>query len=116
MKHPASPLRVLAALLWLATAAGSAAAPATPPVEPPPDPEVARRVDGLLGRMTLEEKIGQLVQIGAIIPGAPPEETLRKGGAGSVLWLNDTRRFNAPDPSACLPDRGYCPTLPSGFA
>jgi beta-glucosidase len=46
--------------------------------------------------MSLEEKIGQLNQIG----GAPwnqgprPEDVIRKGGAGSVLWLNDTKKFN----------------------
>jgi hypothetical protein len=26
--------------------------------------------------------------------GPGPEDTIRKGGAGSVLWLNETRRFN----------------------
>jgi hypothetical protein len=35
--------------------------------------------------MTLEEKIGQLTQVGAILPGAKPEEALRKGAGGSVL-------------------------------
>jgi beta-glucosidase len=64
----------------------------TPPVT---DAQVRQRVEGLLAQMTLEEKIGQLTQVpGAIIPEAKPEEALRKGGGGSVLWLNDTKKFN----------------------
>jgi beta-glucosidase len=47
--------------------------------------------------MSLEEKIGQLTQIAGVpfFPGPKPEEVIRKGGAGSVLWLNDTKQFNA---------------------
>ncbi len=58
--------------------------------------EVAERVEALLGRMSLEEKIGQLTQIGGadFFPGPKPEDVIRKGGAGSVLWLNDTKKFN----------------------
>ena len=58
--------------------------------------EVAERVEAILGGMSLAEKIGQLAQIGVadFIPGPKPEELIRKGAAGSVLWLNDTRRFN----------------------
>ena len=63
----------------------------------PSDAEVAARVEALLGKMSLEEKIGQLTQIGGadFIPGPKPEDVIRKGGAGSVLWLNDTQQFNA---------------------
>ena len=62
-----------------------------------PDADVAARVDALLGQMSLEEKIGQLNQVGgaSFIPGPKPEDVIRKGGAGSVLWLNDTKAFNA---------------------
>ncbi len=62
---------------------------------PAGDAQVKARVDLLLAQMTLEEKVGQLSQAGGIaFGGAPePEEALRKG-AGSVLWINDTRRFN----------------------
>ena len=68
---------------------------AAPPVLS--EAEVAARVEALIGRMSLEEKIGQLTQIGGadFIPGPKPEEVIRKGGAGSVLWLNDTKQFNA---------------------
>jgi len=59
--------------------------------------EVTARVEALMGRMSLEEKIGQLTQIGGatFLPGPDPAEVIRKGGAGSVLWLNDTQQFNA---------------------
>jgi len=62
----------------------------------PSEAEVARRVEALMGRMSLEEKIGQLTQIsgGSFLQGPKPEDVIRKGGAGSVLWLNDTKQFN----------------------
>ena len=58
--------------------------------------ETAGRVESLLGRMSLEEKVGQLAQISAADwnMGPAPEEIIRKRGAGSVLWLNDAKRFN----------------------
>src|ERR1035441_480251 len=58
--------------------------------------DAAPKVEELLHRMTLDEKIGQLAQIGgqAFIPGAPkPEDAVRKG-AGSVLWLNQPAAIN----------------------
>jgi beta-glucosidase len=60
------------------------------------DTEVTARVEAILGRLSLPEKIGQLVQIGGadFIPGPKPEVIIRRGGAGSVLWLNDTKKFN----------------------
>jgi len=63
----------------------------------PNNAEVAARVEELLRRLSLEEKIGQLTQIGGADwnMGADPEGVIRKGGAGSVLWLNDTKKFNA---------------------
>lgn len=62
----------------------------------PPDAAVTARVEALLGRMSLAEKIGQLTQIGGAAwnQGPKPEDVIRKGGAGSVLWLNDTKQFN----------------------
>jgi beta-glucosidase len=77
----------------LVVAVGTTAQGAPPA---PSDAEVTARVEALLGRMSLEEKIGQLTQIaGAFFPGPKPEEVIRKGGAGSVLWLNDRKQFNA---------------------
>ncbi|MEZ4709579.1 MAG: beta-glucosidase BglX [Caldilineaceae bacterium] len=62
----------------------------------PSETEVAERVDALLGRMSLAEKIGQLNQVGGadFAPGPPAADQIRVGGAGSVLWLNETKRFN----------------------
>ncbi len=59
-------------------------------------PEVKKRVEELLRHMSLDEKVGQLVQISGadFFPGPKAEEVIAKGGAGSVLWLNDTKRFN----------------------
>ena len=81
------------ALLLLAGGTGAAAQPAVGPT----DAQVKQRVDALLAQMTLEEKVGQLEQISGatFIPGSrPPEPTIKAGGAGSVLWLNDTKKFN----------------------
>jgi len=60
------------------------------------DAEVSTRVNALLSKMSLEEKVGQLTQIGGadFFPGPKPEDVIRRGGAGSVLWLNDTKKFN----------------------
>jgi len=58
--------------------------------------DVAARVEALLARMSLAEKIGQLNQVGGadFAPGPKAEDQIRVGGAGSVLWLNNTKRFN----------------------
>src|SRR5512147_640191 len=60
------------------------------------DIEVTKRVEALLKQMSLTEKVGQLAQIGGADwnQGPKPEDIIRKGGAGSVLWLNDTKKFN----------------------
>ena len=62
----------------------------------PAGAEVTKGVEALLARMSLEEKVGQLAQIGGADwnQGPKPEDIILKGGAGSVLWLNDTKRFN----------------------
>lgn len=62
----------------------------------PSEAQVAERVETLLKKMCLTEKIGQLNQVGGaeFAPGPKAEDQIRKGGAGSVLWLNDTKKFN----------------------
>jgi beta-glucosidase len=60
-------------------------------------PGVSARVDALLRQMTLDEKIGQLTQIGGIALGpetARPEDRVRKGQAGSILWVSDAASVN----------------------
>ncbi|MFN8598255.1 MAG: glycoside hydrolase family 3 N-terminal domain-containing protein, partial [Anaerolineae bacterium] len=63
----------------------------------PSETEVTERVEALLKRMSLAEKIGQLNQVGGaeFAPGPKAEDQIRRGGAGSVLWLNNTQKFNA---------------------
>ena len=63
---------------------------------PSPTPAMIARVDALLAKMSLDEKIGQLAQISGaeFMPGPAAEETIRQVGAGSMLWLNNTKRFN----------------------
>ncbi len=63
----------------------------------PSDRDIKARIETLLQGMSLEEKVGQLNQLGVadFIPGPNPEEIIRRGGAGSILWLNDTKKFNA---------------------
>ncbi len=57
---------------------------------------VAERIEALLKRMSLDEKAGQLVQISGApwTAGSKPEDVIRQGRAGSVLWLNDIKRIN----------------------
>jgi len=54
---------------------------------------VSERVESLLKQMTLEEKVGQITQIGPS-PLEPenyrPEDLIRQGRAGSVLWTIDS--------------------------
>jgi beta-glucosidase len=58
--------------------------------------QIAVKVEALLKKMSLEEKVGQLNQVGgaSFSPGPAAEDQIRKGGAGSVLWLNETKKFN----------------------
>lgn len=58
--------------------------------------EITARVDALLAKMSLDEKVAQLNQIGGADwnDGPNPEDVIRKTGAGSVLWVQDTKRFN----------------------
>lgn len=63
----------------------------------PSEAKAAERAETLLRQMSLAEKVGQLTQIGGADwnLGPKPEDVIRRGGAGSVLWLNDTKKFNA---------------------
>lgn len=54
---------------------------------------VTQRANALIARMTLDEKIGQLTQMGAEVPGPnkeTPDALIRAGKAGSVLWTFDS--------------------------
>jgi beta-glucosidase len=58
------------------------------------DADISARVEALLGQMDLSEKVGQLNQAGGGEWNPDPVEAIRKGEVGSVLWLNDTKKFN----------------------
>jgi len=89
--------------------------PATAVAQPAStDAQVTARVDALLQQMTLEEKIGQITQIGPdpIGPNAPkPEDLIRKGGAGSVLWTIDSARIQKMQEIAMKESRLKIPLL-----
>ncbi len=86
------PRRLLALALVL-SAAGIAAD------RPPNDPEIERKIDALLARMSPEEKAGQLNQIG----GDPhsgglrkgQDDLIRKGRLGSMIDARGARNVNA---------------------
>ena len=93
-------------LVWLLAAGFEARAAGTTGVD--------ARVEALLRRMTLEEKIGQLSQIGglALIPDSPkPEEAIRKGQAGSILWLSDPAAINRLQKIAIEETRLHIPLI-----
>jgi len=76
--------------------------------------QVDTRVEKLLGQMTLDEKIGQMTQI----PGAPildiqvkPEDLIRKGQDGSLLWLTDPVEMNRLQHIAVEQTRLHIPIL-----
>lgn len=77
------------------------------------DQQVDERVNALLAQMTLEEKIGQLAQLpGSFVPDrVKPEERLRKGEGGSVLWLSDPAAINRLQRVAVEESRLHIPVL-----
>jgi beta-glucosidase len=103
-------MKCLAAFfMFVVVPAGAAETPGPAP-GPLTDQQVSEKVAALLGQMTLPEKIGQLTQVGVFF-GPKPEDALRRGGAGSVLWLNDTRKFNELQRVAVESSRLHIPVL-----
>ena len=58
-----------------------------------PDKETEKRIEALLGKMTLEEKIGQMNQLHCENFPYLKTET-RKGRVGSVMSITDPNIFN----------------------
>ncbi len=96
-----APFRSIA-ILFLTLALSSSSAPAQD--SSAPGQQVDARVDALLSRMSLQEKIGQLTQVGALdltpeqrkdlgdlLPEDPVsiEDHVRRGEAGSILWTTN---------------------------
>src|SRR5580765_3293246 len=85
-------------------ASGQAASAAYPTAQPPPewdDPSIEPRVEELLKKMTLEEKVGQLVQYSAGQPTGPGtgrtdyNDMLGKGQIGALFNITTARESNA---------------------
>lgn len=83
------------------------------PLAPLQRPEIRKRVDELLQKMTLDEKIGQLNQISAADFLNPPnrEEMIRNGEIGSFLWSVDPERINKFQHIAVEKSRLHIPLL-----
>ena len=75
--------------------------------------DVRRRVDALLGQMTLEEKIGQLNQLFMFTPlqAGGLEERVRKGEIGSFLFVTDPKVVNRMQRAAVEGSRLKIPLL-----
>jgi beta-glucosidase len=57
--------------------------------------DTTARVNDLLQQMTLEEKIGQLTQVGQFIPDTVLiDDRVRQGQVGSILWLSNPEEIN----------------------
>ena len=92
-------LLLAAAVLLSALPAGAPAQRrrSAPPAAARAQNEVERKVDALLARMTLEEKLGQLQQLGGDVGGhANPDlyEIARAGRLGSTLGVRGARNTN----------------------
>ena len=81
------------------------------------DPSIETRVDALLKQMTLEEKIGQLVQYSAGTPTGPGtgrsdyQEMIAQGQVGSLFNLEDAHSTNLYQHIAVEKSRLHIPLL-----
>ena len=103
-----SQARIVPSLLIAATMC-AAAGPA------PPAPEIERRVDGLLARMTLQEKVGQLQQLDSV-PNFwrvrdEHRDLILRGLVGSFLNVRGARNINEAQRMAVEQSRLKIPLL-----
>jgi beta-glucosidase len=81
----------------------------------PAEEEIHRHAGELLSKMTVEEKAGQLNQVsGILMPGfidKKPDEAIRKGQAGSILWLTGATEINRLQKIAVEKTRLHIPLL-----
>jgi beta-glucosidase len=105
-------LSVVFVLSGLTTLTARAAGPPSPATAT--DSRIQAQVNELLAKMTVDEKVGQLTQIGGIslIPDAlKPEERVQKGQGGSILWLADPASINRLQRIAVEQTRLHIPLL-----
>jgi beta-glucosidase len=95
--------------LWTMPVAAQQSKPPSSPI----DAQVAKRVEDLLKKMTLEEKIGQLNQVSAANFLNPPnrEEMIEKGQIGSFLWSADSAQLDKYQHIAVEKSRLHIPLL-----
>ena len=83
----------------------------TPSAVLPDDKAVEKRVNALLDRMTLEEKIGQLSQLFLFGPSKQVDDALAKGQLGSLLFVTDPARINSLQRIAVEKSRLHIPLI-----
>ena len=81
------------------------------------EPNVEKKIDELLHKMTLEEKVGQLVQYSAGQPTGPGtgrtdyDDMIRKGEVGALFNITTARQVNAFQHVAVEQSRLHIPLL-----
>jgi beta-glucosidase len=81
------------------------------------DPDIEKKVDELLRKMTLEEKVGQLVQYSAGQPTGPGtgrtdyDDMIRKGEIGALFNITTAHQVNAYQRIAMEQSRLHIPLL-----
>ena len=83
----------------------------TPSAVLPDDKAVEKRVNALLDRMTLEEKIGQLSQLFLFGPSKQVDDALAKGQLGSLQFVTDPARINSLQRIAVEKSRLHIPLI-----
>lgn len=95
----------------------AAASSFTTPPASSDDSSVEQKADALLRKMTLEEKVGQLVQYSVGQPAGPASgpidynDMLQKGEIGSLINVTDARKLNAYQRVAVEKSRLHIPIL-----
>ena len=108
---------LLAAACLIAAPKALAQVPAHSPSSELNDPKIEAKVDSVLRQMTVEEKVGQLVQYSAGQPTGPGtgrtdyEEMIAKEQVGSFLNVNEPRLINAYQRIAMEKTRLHIPIL-----
>lgn len=79
----------------------------------PSDEDVHRRAQELLGKMTIDEKVGQLNQVSGVQSpnDLKPDEAIQKSQVGSVLWVFDVKEINRQQHLAVEKTRLHIPLL-----
>ena len=99
-------------LVFLCAAQSSAQALAASSRSSSSDAEAARFVDGLLAKMTLEEKVGQMSQIALNTPDKNlRDERILKGEVGSFLFITDAKEINRLQHLAMEKSRLHIPLI-----